>query len=156
MDSGPGIGGPHPAYHSTRKTKNRNMKKGVTIISILVAIGAAVVFFVGGHLSGKPETETRWKGEPLEVGKVAPRLPEWRVLVIWEKAPAHSREGTDVAGPAPYYVFSKAEPTLETIKATLPPFPRPGEWTPVVLFSTELVREGYPPEAEPTKPENPK
>jgi len=132
------------------------MKKGITWGAIIVVLGIIGTAWFGGFQFGKGEPETKWKGEPLEVGKVAPRLPEWRVLVIWEKAPAHSREGADVAGPAPYYVFSKAEPTLETIKATLPPFPRPGEWTPVVLFSTELVREGYPPEPEPTKPENPK
>lgn len=133
------------------------MKKGITWTAIAVVFGIIATVWFGGFQFGKGEVqETVWKGDKLEVAAMKPRLPEWRIYVIWEKAPAHSREGTDVAGPASYYVFSKAEPTLETIKATLPPFPRPGEWTPVVLFSTELVREGYPPDQEPTKPEQPK
>jgi hypothetical protein len=132
------------------------MKKGVTIISILVAIGAAVVFWFGGFQSGKGNTDNLEWPEKIELGAIPPRLAEWRVLVIWEKAPSHAREGADVAGPFPYIINSKTAPDLAKMREFNIVPPLPGDWKIIKVFSVELLRDNYPPEPEPTKPEKPK
>jgi hypothetical protein len=127
------------------------MKKGITIISILVAIGAAVVFWFGGFQSGKGETETRWKGEPLEVAAMKPRLPEWRIYVVWEKAPEHARDQPSYTI-APYTVYQKPAPAADNID--IPPFPKPGTWKISGMWEVILAREGTP-DPEPPLPETP-
>ena len=155
---GQDFGRAHPGADSGRKTKKHNMKKGITIIGILVAIGAAVVFWFGGFQSGKGNTDKPEWPEKVELGAVPPRLAEWRVLVIWEKAPSHAREGADVAGPFPYIINSKTVPTLAQLKDfnLSPPLPD-GVWSIKALFDVELLRDNSPPEPEkpieqPTKP----
>jgi len=132
------------------------MKK-LGIITLLIIAGIAATIWFGGFQFGKGKTEKPEWPEKVELGAIPPRLAEWRVLVIWEKAPSHAREGADVAGPFPYTVNSKTVPTLAQLKDfnLSPPLPD-GVWTLKALFSTELLRDNYPPAPEPTKPEKPK
>ena len=140
------------------KTKTFNMKK-LSVIAVAIVLCMFGIFWLGGFLSGKGEpAETKWKGESLELAKIPHRLPEWRVLVVWEKAPAHAREGADYCGPFPHYIMSKKMPTLESIRDVLPPIELPGTWTPCLIFGApELIDEGYPPLSDTPKehPEKP-
>jgi len=133
------------------------MKKGITIISILVAIVAAVVFWFGGFQSGKGEpAETKWKGDPLESAAIPVAIAEWTVLVIWERQPSHAREGADIAGPFPYVIRSKTAPTLESIQAANLVFPLAGNWKPAALFDVKLSKPGTPmPDPIKEQPEKP-
>jgi hypothetical protein len=132
------------------------MKK-FTIITLLIIAGIAATIWAGGFQFGKGKTDKPEWPEKVELGAIPPRLAEWRVLVIWEKAPSHAREGSDVAGPFPYIINSKTAPDLAKMREFNIVPPLPGDWKIIKVFSIELLRDNYPPEAEkpieqPTKP----
>lgn len=108
------------------------------------------LLLVGACTGDSGPSETRWKGEALKVEAApAPRLPEWRVYVLWKQLPQHARDKATFTI-AHYDVSQREKPTL--LNFTPPPFEELGESEVVRIWGVDLLYAGDP-LPEPTLPD---
>ena len=120
------------------------MKKGITWGAIIVAIGAALVFWMGGFQSGKGEVTPEQSPvslEPMTYGAQAEAeavWPVWSLQVVWRRQSAVYR---DNVGPFLYQLQLKTRPTLADVEKLIPaPALGEGIYKPVLL--TNIVQIG--------------
>ena len=120
------------------------MKKGITWGAIIVAIGAALVFWMGGFQSGKGEVTPEQLPvslEPMTYGAQAEAeavWPVWSLQVVWRRQSAVYR---DNVGPFLYQLQLKTRPTLADVEKLIPaPALGEGIYKPVLL--TNIVQIG--------------
>lgn len=120
------------------------MKKGITWGAIIVAIGMALVFWLGGFQSGKGEVTPEQLPvslEPMTYGAQAEAeavWPVWSLQVVWRRQSAVYR---DNVGPFLYQLQLKTRPTLADVERLIPaPALGEGIYKPVLL--TNIVQVG--------------
>lgn len=122
------------------------MKKGITIGAIIVMLGAAVTFFIGGFQSGKqeakPESDQAF-GAKLETQAV---WPVWSFQVAWQ-----STSSPDTYGPVLHQLAFKTKPTISDVRKYVPqPVYLPGRYRALAVFNIVQVGPQKPVEI-PTK-----
>ena len=124
------------------------MKKGITLGAIIVALGAALVFWLGGFQSGKGEVTPEQLPvslEPMTYGAQAEAeavWPVWSLQVVWRRQSAVYR---DNVGPFMYQLQLKTRPTLADVEKLIPaPAMGEGIYKPVLLLNVVQVGQQVP------------
>ncbi|MGL4680230.1 MAG: hypothetical protein ACRCWC_12730, partial [Plesiomonas shigelloides] len=136
----PGFDPAHSGNYSSRKNQI-NMKKGVTIISILVAVGAALVLWLGGFLSGE-QKPTEPKFDISATIANADSFSVWEVLPVWKR---NTFLG-DYMATTPVQISKATQPTPEDItKIVRLPGGILGKWECVAFLYVKQIKPGKPP-----------
>lgn len=121
------------------------MKKGITLGAIIVALGAAITFWIGGcQTATTPEKlpltlEPTTYGTQAEAGAV---WPIWSLQVVWRRQSAVYR---DNVGPFLYQLQLKTRPTLADVEKLIPaPALGEGIYKPVLLLNVVQVGQQVP------------
>lgn len=116
------------------------MKKGITIGAILILIGAAVTFFIGGFQSGKqeakPESDQAF-GEKLKTQAV---WPVWSFQVAWQ-----STSSPDVYGPVLHQLQFPTKPNIADVRKYVPqPVYLPARYRALAVFNVVQIGPELP------------
>lgn len=109
------------------------MKKEITIGAILILIGAAVTFFIGGFQSGKVDAETEQAyGAKLETQAV---WPVWSFQVAWQ-----STSSPDVYGPVLHQLQFPTKPNIADVRKYVPqPAYLPAKYRALAVFNVVQI-----------------
>lgn len=119
------------------------MKKGITWGAIIVAIGMALVFWLGGFQSGKGEVTPEQLPvslEPMTYGAQAEAeavWPVWSVQVVWYRSGGIYG---DHVGPFLVQLQLPKRPTKADVARYVPqPAGLPGKWTVQAIYNVTQV-----------------
>ncbi len=98
------------------------MKSKLTLGAIIVAIGAALVFWLGGFTSGKDKVTPEKLPVDATAGiygnrpETADIWPVWSIQVAWR-----STSSPDIYGPVTHQIQLQTKPTLADVEKYIPP-----------------------------------